>query len=112
MKRFIKRLARSHPNAKMIHVILDNAGYCCSKELLAYCNELGNIKLDFLPYYSPNLNLIGRLWKFFKKNVIYNTYYEKFADLTQACKDFFKNIKKHKVSLRTLLAENFHIQKN
>jgi hypothetical protein len=29
MKRLIERLARSHPNVKMIHVILDNAGYCC-----------------------------------------------------------------------------------
>ncbi|MDR2169982.1 MAG: hypothetical protein LBP59_07565 [Planctomycetaceae bacterium] len=29
MKRLIKRLARSPPNVKRIHVILDNAGYCC-----------------------------------------------------------------------------------
>jgi transposase len=29
--------------------------------------------------YSPNLNLIERLWRFMKKNVTYNKYFEKFA---------------------------------
>ncbi|MDR2170501.1 MAG: transposase [Planctomycetaceae bacterium] len=65
MKRLIKRLARSHPNAKMIHVILDNAGYCCSKELLAYCNELGNIYSSYLKFIDlkaskPAVRNLGR----------------------------------------------------
>lgn len=47
-----------------------------------------NIELVFLPPYSPNLNLIERLWKFFRKKVMYNQYYEKFADLNMQLKNF------------------------
>ena len=43
-----------------------------------------------LPPYSPELNLIERFWKFFKKNVTYNTYYPTFDEFKQACLDFFK----------------------
>ena len=37
-----------------------------------------NIELYFLPSYSPNLNLIERVWKFVKKKCLYAHYYEKF----------------------------------
>ena len=39
------------------------------------------IKLHFLPSHSPTLNVIERLWKFFKKEILHNTYYENFADI-------------------------------
>jgi transposase len=111
MKRLMEQLSRGHPNG-IVYMILDNARYCHSKAVEEYRQDLGNIVFLFLPTYSPNLNLIERLWKFFKKTTFYNKYYEKFADFTQACKDFFKNIKKYEDALRTLLTENFHIQKN
>ena len=50
-----------------IYIILDNASYHYSKEVKEYLKGK-NIKLVFLPPYSPNLNLIERLWRFFKKN--------------------------------------------
>jgi len=34
-----------------------------------------HIELCFLPAYSPNLNLIERLWKFVKKQCLYSKYY-------------------------------------
>jgi transposase len=111
MIRLMEQLSRGHPN-DVVYMILDNARYCHSKAVEECRKNLGNIVFIFLPTYSPNLNLIERLWKFFKKTTFYNKYYEKFADFTQACKDFFKNIKKHEGALRTLLTENFHIQKN
>ena len=60
-----------------ITLILDNARY-------QKCNvvwELAasfNIELLYLPPYSPNLNLIERLWKFVKKKCLYSTYYADF----------------------------------
>ena len=36
------------------------------------------IDLLYLPSYSPNLNLIERLWKFVKKKVLYSKYYSEF----------------------------------
>jgi transposase len=38
-----------------------------------------------LPAYCPNLNLIERLWKYFRKQVLYNRYYEHFAEFKAAC---------------------------
>ena len=48
--------------------------------------ELG-IDLEFLPSYSPNLNLIERMWKFTKKKCLYSKYYAKFEDFKAAIHD-------------------------
>ena len=61
--------------AKRISIICDNARYYRSKAVAEY-SKTSRIKLVFLPPYSPNLNLIERFWKFFKRQVLYNTYYE------------------------------------
>ena len=50
------------------------------------------IKLLYLPAYSPNINLIERLWKFMRKEILYNKYYEKFDEFENTVMDFFKNI--------------------
>ncbi|MDE3089251.1 MAG: IS630 family transposase, partial [Chloroflexota bacterium] len=57
-----------------ITVFLDNARYqkCALVTTLA---ESLRIELCFLPAYSPNLNLIERLWKFVKKQCLYSKYY-------------------------------------
>ena len=41
------------------------------------------IELVFLLPYAPNLNLIQRLWKFFKKTALYECYYETFCQFKQ-----------------------------
>jgi transposase len=50
---------------KKIHIVLDNARYQKCKMVTSLATELA-IDLVFLPPYSPNLNLIERLWKFTK----------------------------------------------
>jgi len=47
--------------------------------------------IRFLPPYAPNLNLIERLWRFFKKRILYNWYYETFVEFRTARETFFKN---------------------
>jgi len=101
-----------NPKAEVISIICDNARYYSSKLVKAYLADKkinSKIKLIFLPAYSPNLNLIERYWKFFKKNVLYGKYYEKFSDFKQACDDFFSQTNLHKAGLRTLLTDNFEI---
>jgi transposase len=104
----LKRLERKHTKAEAIYIICDNARYYRSRKVKAYL-ENSRIELVFLPPYSPNLNLIERYWKYFKKVVLYNRYYEKFDEFKSACLAFFQNTKQHKKALRSLLTENFHI---
>lgn len=85
----LKALEISHPEANKIYVLLDNARYHFSSLVQEYVKS-SKIQLVPLPPYSPELNLIERFWKFFKKNVTYNTYYPTFDEFKQACLDFFK----------------------
>ncbi len=103
-----KQIERKHRKAKAIYIICDNARYYYSKLVRAF-TAASRIMLIFLPPYSPNLNLIERLWKYFRKQVMCNQYYERFEDFKQACLAFFETIPKHKRALCRLLTEKFPI---
>jgi len=103
-----KQLENKHPLAENIYITLDNAGYYRSKLVNEYL-KTSKIKLMFLPPYSPNLNLIERLWKFMKKKVLYNKYYEKFSSFEDAVNGFFDNFAYYDIELRSLLTQNFQI---
>ena len=104
----LKSIEAKHPLASNIYMIIDNAKYYKCHIVNEYLAN-SKIELLFLPPYSPNLNLIERLWKFFRKKVTKGKYYEKFSDFKLACEHFFKNLKQHKSELDSLLAENFQI---
>lgn len=66
-----------------ITLVLDNARY----QKCAVVRELAqslNIELLYLTTYSPNLNLIERLWKFVKKQCLYSIYYADFSTFKEA----------------------------
>jgi len=95
------------PEATPITVVLDNARYQRCKLVEATAQALG-IELLFLPTYSPNLNLIERLWKFTKKKVLYSKYYATFADFQQAISSLLDNAHEtHRAELDSLLTLKF-----
>lgn len=100
-------LMAKYPVAKNIYVILDNAQYNRAKLISVF--KYTKIKLLFLPPYSPNLNLIERLWRFFHSKVTRFKHYKTFADFQTACKNFFDNIGQYKDQLKSLLIDNFNI---
>jgi transposase len=100
-------LEKKYWSAKEIVVILDNARYHYSKEVRQWVEKSERIKLVFLPAYSPELNLIERVWKFFKKKVLYNQYYETLKDFRAAAIGFFKNIGRYTDELTSLLDGGF-----
>ncbi|MEW6104691.1 MAG: transposase [bacterium] len=59
----------------------------------------------FLPPYSPNLNLIERVWKFFKIKVIRGKYYERFDKFKAIVHEFFENFGSYKEELESLLVK-------
>lgn len=66
-----------------ITLVLDNARYQYCQRARDLAEQLG-IELLFLPSYSPNLNLIERLWKFVKKKALRGRYYATFAEFRAA----------------------------
>lgn len=101
-------IEQKHLDAKNIYVICDNAGYNFGKKV-RYYEANSKIKVIYLPSYSPNLNPIERLWKFFKKKVANNRYYENYKEFRKACIDFFKNLELYERDLDSLLTDNFEI---
>ncbi len=104
----LKKIESKHPEAESIYTICDNARYYRSKKVKEYL-EKSKIEIIFLPPYSPNLNLIERLWKYFRKIVLNNKYYETFDEFEKACKSFFRRSKRYKEDISSLLTENFQI---
>ena len=103
-----KKLETKHPEKRVIYVISDNARYYRSKLLQEYL-KTSRIKQVFLPPYSPNLNIIERLWKFMRKKVINTTFYRHFADFRKAVLSFLENIGQYKEELITLLTLKFQL---
>jgi transposase len=104
----LKKVEESYPLAVIIYIICDNAKYYRSK-LVGEFLTTSKIQFLFLPSYSPNLNLIERLWKFMKKKILYNKYYEKFDNFKEATLEFFENIEQYKDELDSLLTNNFQL---
>ena len=105
------RLRRSYPRTKFftLNIILDQGSYCVSKATQAEATRLG-IKLWHLPPYSPNLNLIERVWKVMNEEVRDNIYFPDAKTFISAIKDFFLNHwnKLFKL-LTTRFSDNFQV---
>ena len=92
-----------------ITIVLDNAKYQRCHLVMNLAIELG-IDLLFLPPYSPNLNLIERLWKFIKKNCLNSMYYSNFNSFRQAiCTLMHTMNETHKEELNSLLTLKFQM---
>ena len=90
-------------------LIMDNARYQRCIKVTEQAKQLG-IDILFLPPYSPNLNLIERLWKFTKKKCLYNRYHETFCHFKAAIDDCIDKVKSvFKEQVKTLLNPKFQL---
>ena len=95
-----------------ITLVLDNARYQHCRLVQDLASTLG-IELLFLTSYSPNLNLIERLWKFVKKEVLNSRHQGSFAEFKQAidrCLDELPTT--HRAAMRTLMTLKFQTFEN
>jgi transposase len=93
----------------ILYIFLDNARYYRSKMVQKFLQKNNRIQFKFLPSYSPNLNLIERLWKWIKKKVSYNDYFEKFSKFREKIFGYFENIKLYNDELKPLMSEKFQL---
>ena len=90
-----------------VTLVLDNARYQKCRIVWELAEAL-DIELLYIPSYSPNLNLIERLWKFVKKKCLWSKYYSDFGDFKNAITDCLtKSHTIHKEELDSLLTLKF-----
>ncbi len=107
----LKELAIRYYDRHIV-IVLDNARYQHCRLVLETAESL-HIELVFLPPYSPNLNLIERLWKFVKKKVLYNRFYSDFRLFCGSIADCLnKTHTEYRDELETLLRPKFQSFKN
>lgn len=109
--KLFKKLLKSQPKGK-IYIVLDNATYYHANVVKFWIKDHPKVKLLFLPSYSPNLNTIERLWKFFHAKVTWNHYFETFNEFKREALKFFRHLDKYKPELDKLLTDNFQLVPN
>jgi transposase len=90
-----------------VTLVLDNARYQHTAAVKALARSL-RIELLYLPSYSPNLNLIERLWKFVKKEALASRYRPTFAEFQNAIDDCLDHLDtRYRDQMESLLTPNF-----
>lgn len=101
------KIQQRYVDKDRIYVIGDNARYYRNAQLQAWLRQNPRIIQVFLPPYSPNLNLIERLWKLLRKKCINTHFYPEFKDFRHAVLQFFEQLGDYKKELDSLITFNF-----
>lgn len=111
MCELLRRIAASGL-AMPVTLVLDNARYQKCERVTTLAKAL-KVELLYLPSYSPNLNLIERLWRFIKRDALYGRWHPTFADFKAAIEGTIGELGgKHKDKLASLMTLNFQVFKD
>jgi transposase len=108
MLKLFQDVEKFYPEKETIYFIADNARYNKSKMVFEYL-KTSRIKIIFLPPYSPNLNLIERLWKLLRKLKINTTFHQSSKDFKDAVMGFFENINLYKKEIKQSVGTKMHL---
>jgi transposase len=108
-----KLLMERHPTTKHFRIYLDNARYqhaIVLREWIAQTQKECGVFFDlkYLPPYSPNLNLIERLWKFLRKEAL-QKWHPTFEDMQQAVGDVLDHLERYQAQIKKLMTERFRL---
>ena len=106
-----EKLEATNPGKRRIHVFADNARYHHARLVRQWLERPGcRIKLIFQPAYAPHLNAIERLWGVMHREVTHNSFYESFAQFTEAIDDFFRRrLPREWREWRDTITDNFRV---
>jgi transposase len=105
--RLFEKCLEKYPQKDKITIYLDNASYHKSKLVKEFVEKNPKINLSYLPPYSPNLNLIERLWKFANENVVNLKYYHDFKHFKEQMLHFYNNITNYAEQLKERITFRF-----
>jgi transposase len=104
----LRLLRATHPKAERFVLYLDRARYYGSPVVKDWLHRHPQFELEPLPTYSPNLNLIERLWKFLRKRAL-SRWHRTFEAMQVAVSEALDHLPDYRKELDTLMTEHFHI---
>ena len=107
----LARLLAKHPETEKFILYLDNARYYSKPVVKEWLARHRQFRLVFLPAYSPNLNLIERLWKFLRKTAL-SRWHRTFEAMQEAVGEVLDHLVRYQLELDSLMSEEFHILKD
>ena len=84
---FLGNVLKKYPTGNIV-MILDNAKIHHAKLLTGFLLENPRLHLEFLPPYSPNLNIIEELWGWLKSSVVNNVFFHTREEIRAAVHSF------------------------
>jgi transposase len=102
----LRLLRASHPGATKFILYLDNARYYHAEVVKEWLARHPEFHLELLPAYSPNLNLIERLWKFLRRKA-FTRWHKTFEELQAAVSAVLDHLADYQEELTTLMTEKF-----
>jgi len=105
---FLRLLRSLHPDTEKFILYVDGARYYGSPVVKAWLKRHPEFHLSRIPAYSPNVNLIERLWKFLRAKALAR-WHKTFEDMQGAVSEVLDHLGDYGGDLRTLMTERFHI---
>jgi transposase len=105
---FMRMLRALHPETEKFILYVDGATYFRSAIVKAWLKRHPEFHLSRIPAYSPNVNLIERMWKFLRAKAL-SRWHKTFDDMQAAVSEVLDHLEDYRDELRTLMTEKFHI---
>src|SRR5215211_1970477 len=106
--KLLEALRAKHPETEKFLLYLDNAKSSSKPVVKEWLAAHPEFRLVPLPAYSPNLNLIERLWKFLRKKAL-NRWHKTFEAMQAAVAEVLDHLGEYRDELATLMTERFAI---
>jgi transposase len=104
----LRHLRERHPQTKRFVLYLDNAAYYGKPVVQEWLQRHPEFTLEPVPPYSPNVNLIERLWKFMKQKAL-SRWHKTFEAMQEAVSEVLDHLDQYRDELATLMVDTFHI---
>lgn len=105
---FLRLLLSMHPETERFILYVDGARYYDSPVVKEWLKRHPEFHLSQIPAYSPNVNLIERLWKFMRQKAL-GRWHKTFEGMQAAVSSVLDHLQDYRDELRTLMTEKFHI---
>jgi transposase len=105
---FLRLLRSMHPEVEHFILYVDGARYYSKLVVQEWLRRHPEFHLPRIPAYSPNVNLIERLWKFLRAKVLCR-WHKTFDAMQAAVSEVLDHLEIYGGELQTLMTEEFHI---